>query len=95
MKQITLNWLTVFIIPAAVGFIARMIFKSKEKGHIVTVIFCCISVIFAAITVFGTNNGNEAPGLLTVASLCASITSLLTGAVICLINRKNNRKTKQ
>lgn len=86
--QIFLNYLTVFIIPAIVGLVARLIFIKAEKGWAVSVTLGGISVAMALVNLFVDSHGNEAQGLLLIAALVATAVSLLCGAIGRLVRKK-------
>lgn len=92
--QIFLNYLTVFILPAVIGAAARLLFMKAQRGWIVSLVFTCLSVGAGTAVLVLPGNGNEAPGLLAISALTATVTSLIIGLILMLIRKQKNREQK-
>lgn len=92
MLQIFLNYLTLIIIPALVGVIARLVFMKRRKGYIVSVIFGCISVVACLYALLNYGNGDESPALLAFSSLIATATCFVCGVCGVIIKIVKKRK---
>lgn len=87
MVQIFLNYLTVIILPALVGVIARLIFMKRRRGYIVSVIFGCIFIVACLYALLNYGNGDEGPGLLALSSLIATAACLVCGGIIKIVKK--------
>ena len=88
MAQIVCNYMAIFIIPLLVGFIVRFLLRKRKKAWIVTVTGAVLSLIGFIVALNPPVSGNEAYGLLTIATACATAASAITGLVYRLL-RKN------
>ncbi|MBO4338497.1 MAG: hypothetical protein J5877_01080 [Clostridia bacterium] len=89
MSQETKNIFLIFIIPFVLGIVFRSLFYKKKKGWIVSAVAGGLVLITAIINIVVYTHGNEALALILIQSVCALIGSLLTGAAVRIINRKN------
>lgn len=89
MRQIIINYLTIFIFPAVLGGLLRFIFRNKTKGYLVTVLLFCISIGLILFALLVPAHGNEAPGLTAVSSVIAAGTCLICGIIIRLNKNKH------
>lgn len=88
MFQIFLNYLTIIIIPALIGVIARLAFMKWRNGYIVSVIFGCISVVAILKALLIYSHGDEGPTLLAFSSLIATATCLVCGGIINIVKSR-------
>lgn len=88
MFQIFLNYLTIIILPALVGVIARLIFMKRRRGYVVSVIFGCISVVACLYALLNGGNGDEGPVLLAFSFLIATTTCLVCGGIVKIVKKK-------
>ena len=91
MAQIVCNYMAIFIIPLLVGFIVRFLLRKRKKAWIVTVTGAVLSLIGFIVALNPPVSGNEAYGLLTIATACATAASAITGLVYRLL-RKNKKE---
>lgn len=88
MKQIIINYLGLFIVPALVGFTVRFLLLRSEKGYWVTAGLAFLTLIgWVAANVIPTH-GSEVCGVLVLMVTSAAVASFVTGMVIRLkVNR--------
>jgi len=84
MKQIIMNYLGIFIVPALIGFAVRFLLRRSQKGYWVTVGLAILTVIgwIAANTI--PNHGSELYGILALMMTSALAGSFVTGLVVRL-----------
>lgn len=82
MKQIIINYLGLFIVPALVGFTVRFLLLRSKKGYLVTEGVAILTLIsWVAANVIPTH-GSEVCGVLTLMVTSAAVASFVTGLVI-------------
>ena len=88
MKQIIINYLGVFIVPALIGFVVRFLLRRSRKGYWVTAGLAVLTVVgwIAYNTI--PSHGSELYGILAAMITSALAGSFVTGLVIRLkVNR--------
>ena len=91
MAQIVWNYMAIFIIPILVGFIVRFLLRKRKKAWLVTAAGAVLSLIGLIIAIDPPVSGNEAYGLLTIATACATAASALTGLIYSLATKKKQQ----
>ena len=85
MKQIIINYLGLFIVPALIGFVVRFLLRRSKKGYWVTVGLVILTLIgWMAANVIPTH-GSELYGVLALMVTSVTVASLVTGLLIRLI----------
>ncbi len=90
MKQIILNYVSIFVLPILAGFAVRFFCRRLKKAWLVTAAGAVLTVIALIVALNPPIAGNEGYGLITVSAACATAASLITGLVCRLINRKKS-----
>lgn len=90
--QIFLNYLTVFIIPAVIGLVCRLIFWKADKGWIVTTVFAGLALVMLIANFIVDSHGNEKLGLLTIPAATAAAVSLIRGIIIRALRKGEKKK---
>lgn len=92
MKQIFLNYLCIFILPALTGAVLRLVFMKKQYGWIVSLILGIASAGLLARAVFIPAGGSEAAGLETVQAATAAGCSLICGGAVRIAKKKRKNR---
>lgn len=88
MLQIIINYLTILIIPALVGVLARLAFINKRRGYIVSIVFVCIFIVAGLYSLLHHSNGSEGPTLYAFSSLIATAACLVCGVIVRIVKKK-------
>lgn len=92
MAQIVWNYMAIFIIPILVGFAVRFLFRKRNKAWIITAAGAVLSLIGLITAINPPVSGNEAYGLLTIATACATAASALTGLIYKAVMKKKAKR---
>lgn len=88
MKQIILNYLTIFILPFLLGALVRFLLRKFSKAWLATAVCAVLTVTVFALFLTVDSFGNEAFGIWLYTASCLSLGSLLTGVVLKITGRK-------
>ena len=82
MKQIIMNYLGIFIVPALIGFAVRFLLRRSKKGSWITGGLAILTVIawIAANTI--PTHGSELYGIVALMVTSALVGAFVTGLVI-------------
>ena len=92
MKQIISNYLSVFVPPIIIALIVRILLRRFDKAYLATVAFALLTVVAWIAAQVIPSHGSELYGLMAVEATTAFVTSLLTGLVLRLKSRKENKE---
>lgn len=90
MKQIALNYLTIFIIPFLLGVLIRFLLRKFSKAWLTTA--ACAALLLVALVVEMTvdGHGSEMYGIFLYQAICLSAGALLTGAITRITGRRKS-----
>ena len=80
------NILLLFVLPALLGIILRLLFRKSLRDYLVTVILGIAALILAGIAMLNPIPGNEGFGVLTIMASSVFAGSLATGIALLLIS---------
>lgn len=88
MKQIILNYLTIFILPFLLGAFVRFLLRKFSRAWLATAVCAVLTATMFALFLTVDSFGNEAFGIWLYVASCLLLGSLLTGTIARLLNRR-------
>lgn len=88
MKQIFLNYLTIFILPFLLGALVRFLLRKFSKAWLATAVCAVLTVTMFVLFLAVDSLKNEAFGIWLYMASCLSLGSLLTGGIVKITGRK-------
>lgn len=82
MKQIIMNYLCVFIVPALIGFAVRFLLRRTPKGYWITAGLVILTIIAWVAANVIPNHGSELYGILALMVTSALVGSFVTGLLV-------------
>lgn len=88
MGQALAAYTYIFIFPAVVGSVARLVCRRRKRAYLVTAAFASLTAVLWAAANLLPMHGNELFALLTAQAASASFAAVLTGFVLGVKRRK-------
>lgn len=90
MKQIVLNYLTIFIIPFLLGAFIRFLLRKFSKAWLTTAFCAALLLVALIVKMTVDSHGNEMYGILLYQAVCLSAGALFTGVIMRMTKRKKS-----
>lgn len=90
MKQIILNYLTIFILPFLLGAFVRFLLRKFSRAWLATAVFAVLTATMFALFLTVDSFGNEMYGILLYQAVCLSAGALFTGVIMRMKKRKKS-----
>lgn len=85
MPQEIINVLMIFVLPAVVGIVLRLIFFKWRRGYIVDILCAVLAVVLWGVAFFVPSYGSEGNALLAMMATLLTAGTLASGAVVQIV----------